>query len=324
MDLNFTTEKVSVLNQARTKEDYVQIKSLTTGSSNSVIASLIIPFAFMVFLSISMNRAWSLYLMLQVVSNINRFEILIIPATAKPIILMMEWITNFKIMENETVQKFMKKYVFKNLSQIQEYVTDQGTVFIAMIICGFALFTVLIVQKCKIKLEIKQKIKNLVMWTPIFRSIIQFYLITSIGVFSYIRDYHNIEFKTCLTKIIEYITIMTFPLTYILIQKNYDVLHTEDCKKLYSPLYENLYTKKSSVYTYMVIFCVNRLLLAFNTSFFNYSTLPCVYILIFFSSIFQMAYHLKYNPMITRVMNHIEKTNILVIYLTSYYMLIFT
>ena len=74
----------------------------------------------------------------------------------------------------------------------------------------------------------------------------------------------------------------------------------------------------------IAIFCLNRFLLAFSTVFFNHSTLPCVYILIFFSSIFQMAFHLEKNPMDTKTMNNLERTNLLVIYLTSYYLLIFT
>ena len=165
---------------------------------------------------------------------------------------------------------------------------------------------------------------ELVMWTPIIRSIIQFYLITCIGIFTYIRDYEKIEVSTLFTKVFEIFSVVAFPFMYKLIKANQNLLHTEEYIKLYGPLYENLYQKKSSVYTMIIIFCMNRFLLAFNTVFFNNSTLPSVYILIFFSSIFQMAYHLKYKPMDTTTMNNLEKTNLMVIYFSSYYMLIFT
>ena len=40
-------------------------------TKNSMILTLIIPFAFMVFMSVSMDSVWSMYLMMQLVSNLT-------------------------------------------------------------------------------------------------------------------------------------------------------------------------------------------------------------------------------------------------------------
>ena len=49
--------------------DARQIMKLGDYTKNSMILTLIIPFAFMVFMSVSMDSVWSMYLMMQLVSN---------------------------------------------------------------------------------------------------------------------------------------------------------------------------------------------------------------------------------------------------------------
>ena len=52
-----------------------QLMSLGESSKNSMILTLVIPFIFMVFMSVSMNRVWSLYLMLQIISNLMNIKL---------------------------------------------------------------------------------------------------------------------------------------------------------------------------------------------------------------------------------------------------------
>jgi hypothetical protein len=64
------------------KEDAKNIKSLATGAQNSMLITLIIPFCFMIFMSVSMNRVWSLYLMMQIIGNIADLRNFVIPSNA--------------------------------------------------------------------------------------------------------------------------------------------------------------------------------------------------------------------------------------------------
>mmetsp|Transcript_2427 Transcript_2427/g.3710 ORF Transcript_2427/g.3710 Transcript_2427/m.3710 type:complete len:159 (-) Transcript_2427:1666-2142(-) len=50
--------------QAGSEEDFEEITSMGSSTQSSMLLTLIIPFAFMVFMSVSMNRVWGLYNML--------------------------------------------------------------------------------------------------------------------------------------------------------------------------------------------------------------------------------------------------------------------
>jgi len=80
-----------------------------------MIFTLIVPFGFMLFMSVSMGRVWSLYLMLQVASNINNFTVLLIPANAQYILMIMQNISNFSVLKEPNVQIWFKEKIFKNL-----------------------------------------------------------------------------------------------------------------------------------------------------------------------------------------------------------------
>ena len=84
--LNTTCEPFDVPAQPKVKERNL-IYFLTIGTATSVIISIVIPLTFMLCLKFSMDKAWHFYLMLQVVSNIKSFNILITPASAYPTIL---------------------------------------------------------------------------------------------------------------------------------------------------------------------------------------------------------------------------------------------
>ena len=55
--------------------DTNSIMKLGNYTKNSMLLSLIIPFAFMVFMSASMDSVWSMYLMVQILSNLMNMSI---------------------------------------------------------------------------------------------------------------------------------------------------------------------------------------------------------------------------------------------------------
>ena len=54
---------------ASSKEDAQSIDSIGNSAQNSMILTLVIPFVFMCFMSMSMKRVWLLYNMLQILGN---------------------------------------------------------------------------------------------------------------------------------------------------------------------------------------------------------------------------------------------------------------
>ena len=51
--------------QAESLEDAEKIESISNTTSSLMIISVVVPFAFMLFMSIGMSQTWQLYLMLQ-------------------------------------------------------------------------------------------------------------------------------------------------------------------------------------------------------------------------------------------------------------------
>ena len=70
---NFTdsSDLPSMIDSADTNS----IMKLGNYTKNSMLLSLIIPFAFMVFMSASMDSVWSMYLMVQILSNLMNMSI---------------------------------------------------------------------------------------------------------------------------------------------------------------------------------------------------------------------------------------------------------
>ena len=61
--MNFTTSQYLPA-LAKDEEDSKAILNMGQNTKNSMLLTLIIPFCFMLFMSVSMDRVWSLYLML--------------------------------------------------------------------------------------------------------------------------------------------------------------------------------------------------------------------------------------------------------------------
>lgn len=72
------------------------------------MVSFLIPFLFMIFARFSMNRVWALYYMLQMMSNLVNFLVLLIPANSLMVLDTIKNVTNFRLFKDPTVQRFVK------------------------------------------------------------------------------------------------------------------------------------------------------------------------------------------------------------------------
>ena len=52
---------------------------LVDSATNSMLISIFVPLAFQVFMSVGMNRVWSLYLMLQIACNLKNIPEVFLP-----------------------------------------------------------------------------------------------------------------------------------------------------------------------------------------------------------------------------------------------------
>ena len=81
---------------------------------------------------------------------------------------------------------------------------------------------------------------------------------------------------------------------------------------------------RDTVFVMNSIFCINRLLLGISTGLFEtISVVPCIYAL-FGGTIFQLGFHLRFNPMRYSYAGIIEKGNLIMIYFSSFSLLIFS
>ena len=88
---------------AASEEDYQEILSMRDSASKSMLLTLVVPLCFMVFMSVSMERVWAVYNMLQLAVNINNYPDLKVPANTMFFFEIVQGITNFSIFEDKNV-----------------------------------------------------------------------------------------------------------------------------------------------------------------------------------------------------------------------------
>ena len=94
-------------------------------------------------------------------------------------------------------------------------------------------------------------------------------------------------------------------------------------KKMYGSLYQNVYPLKNSAYKVTTIFCVKRILLGLTTAYLNGFVLASIYVY-GFTSLFSIGWFLNERPMVSKLMNFMENINELAIYISCYFMFLFT
>ena len=135
-----------------------------------MIISLVIPFGFMLFMSVSMNRVWGLYNFLQVISNLRNYRRLMIPAASDFLLVMVESVSNFSFLKEQNVQVWLKEYVFGKSKKLQQILTGDGVMMLTLIVSlpliGALLF---LLHKFKNSSHL-QKLKAKLMWSSVLRS----------------------------------------------------------------------------------------------------------------------------------------------------------
>ena len=68
--------------------------------------TLFIPLVFSLFMIV--DRAWSFYLLMQLLSNVYLYSIVSIPQSCEFIIVLMQKVSNFKLLEEPMVRSYVK------------------------------------------------------------------------------------------------------------------------------------------------------------------------------------------------------------------------
>ena len=87
----------------KSEEDFNAISEIGNSVQSGMIITLVIPFGFMIFMSVSMNRVWALYNMLQLLNNLEEYRLLAIPPNLGMILDAIGGMVNFSILDSEIV-----------------------------------------------------------------------------------------------------------------------------------------------------------------------------------------------------------------------------
>ena len=82
LEEEFKIKRIYIPTQAASEDDFKAVQSLGDSASGSMLFTLLVPFGFMLFMSMSMNRVWGMYNMVQLIANITNFKALLIPANS--------------------------------------------------------------------------------------------------------------------------------------------------------------------------------------------------------------------------------------------------
>jgi hypothetical protein len=123
----------------KSQDEYESILSLGKSAMNGMLLTLIIPFCFMIFMSVSMNKVWSLYNLLQLISNIINYKTLKIPANSSLVITMLINISQFSMFQEPNINKWLNDYVFSKTPFLMAILINQGMFISSLIVFAVAL-----------------------------------------------------------------------------------------------------------------------------------------------------------------------------------------
>lgn len=109
---------------------------------------------------------------------------IILPANAEYILVITQNISFFNMLQEENVQLFLKKHIFSRVQLLQEILINQGTGFMMICFLVVAFVVLAVFQKYAKDSPLFIKLKNKLMWSSVFRSVIQTYLPTCLAVFT--------------------------------------------------------------------------------------------------------------------------------------------
>ena len=242
--------------------------------------------------------------------------------------MILENIANFKILQEPNVQLWLSENVFGRFTTLKRIIVGQGTLMFGLIGMGLLLSGLFIANKLLKNSTIVEKIKEKIMWSPVFRSQIQMFFPTCIATFSYFR-YIGIQedLGDLPGNLIKLVIILGLPIYARRILKasfeTKTLLNDEAYKKKFGTLYQNMRTNRDSIWQVTPIFCAKRILLAFCTVYIFVLPLTCSYVY-GFASLFSIGYYLNNMPMERKLFNFMEILNEGLIYFTFIFTFIFT
>jgi hypothetical protein len=157
-----------------------------------MLVTLFVPFVFMVFMSMSMNRVWALYNMFQLLINLIDYRKMSIPGNLSFVLELIKGMVYFSILDEPHVQVFLTNHVFRKMHTLQKILVGQGIFVTSLIFLAVAIAVVVVGLKVKALHTIFIKIKHKIMFSSVFRSQIQTYFPTCILVFTAFYEHQNI------------------------------------------------------------------------------------------------------------------------------------
>lgn len=183
---NYTVTRIEVAMPFVSEKEKQITEMISSQAKVTLVISLVIPFFFMMFMSASMDRAWSLYNLLQLIGNFLRFERVIFPPTAYSLLVLIQNMSSFSLGSNEHVQAWLRKYLIIP-SQTLVSAIQQMNKAVQVLICVFVVAALVVLAKLAkwafVKYKIIDKIKKKLTLSSIFRSQLQTYFPTCILVY---------------------------------------------------------------------------------------------------------------------------------------------
>ena len=84
-------------------EDANLIGKFGNSAKNGLLITFIIPFIFMLFAKVSLDRVWAMYYTLQLMTNMLNFVKLLLPANAVTVLVIIDNVVSFRLFTNKSV-----------------------------------------------------------------------------------------------------------------------------------------------------------------------------------------------------------------------------
>ena len=113
LESGYSLLDIRIPKQSKSEADYKNIQNMGNSAKGSMLLTLIVPLCFTLFMSVSMNRVWGLYNMLQIECNLLNLHFMKIPANAQYLLQILKGISDFSLMSEPMVKNFLRDYIFK-------------------------------------------------------------------------------------------------------------------------------------------------------------------------------------------------------------------
>ena len=294
------------------------------------------------------GRIWTLYLMMQLVSNFDNFGRAIIPAEAKILLDQIEKISHLKITSVRFLQNWMKN------AGLDNYVIFSKNEEFLLALQVFPVLTLILYlsqKACRKNRQFFKPIKQTLFWSYILRVFIMTFFAMALSVFRYINQIDSESIQNLvgsrsrrrlaeieerypaqelhydwnmISNSVKAISLLGFSvLSSIFLARNFEILGQAKIHTKYSTLYHNFQPSKKALVTLGCFFCLRRLALACTTVFLNNHIIPSL-ALCSYSSIAIIGIGLSEKPLNGKWWNILENLNEAFIIITGYFMLLFS